>query len=238
MQRSVLIIDDNDEIASLVRLHLEDIDCCADTARTGEDGIRRFNQAHYDLVILDLMLPGIDGLAVCATLRSRTSYVPILMLTARSSELDRVAGLEIGADDYVSKPFSVPELLARVRALLRRVEGMTKLSADSAANEIIERRELRIDVGKRLVLRAGKELPLTGREFDLLLYFARHPGWVFTRAQLLSDVWGYSHSGYEHTVNSHINRLRAKIEHDPSNPRFIATVWGVGYKFADASPAA
>ncbi len=229
-----MIIEDNADIARLVRMHLQDIGCDADIAANGEEGVRRFQGTPYDVVILDIMLPGMDGLSVCRALRSAPGYVPILMLTAKSSELDRVLGLEIGADDYLSKPFSIPEFLARVKALLRRTDALKERAAGASADETLRRGELIIEVGKRRVNLSGSEITLTAREFDLLLHFARHPGRVFTRAQLLDRVWGYSHEGYEHTVNSHINRLRAKIESDPAKPRCVLTVWGVGYKFADS----
>ncbi|MBT8074832.1 MAG: response regulator transcription factor, partial [Gammaproteobacteria bacterium] len=178
---------------------------------------------------LDVRLPGPDGLTICRALRRELAYVPILMLTSKSSELDRVLGLELGADDYVSKPFSVSELLARVKAIFRRIESVEKRFPGGA--QLLSFGDLMIDATGREVRKAGKALTLTAREFDLLLHFARHPGQVFSRAQLLDKVWGYGHEGYEHTVNSHINRLRAKIESDPAHPELIVTCWGVGYKF-------
>jgi DNA-binding response OmpR family regulator len=185
----------------------------------------------HDLLILDLMLPGVDGLEICRQVRSGRRYTPILMLTARSAEIDRVLGLEIGADDYLTKPFSVRELVARVRALFRRVEAM---GTDHDTAIVIEAGSLRIDTARRDVRVAGEAVDLTAKEFDLLRYFASHPGRVFTRAQLLNEVWGYAHEGYEHTVNTHINRLRRKIEPEPSDPRYVLTVWGVGYRFPAA----
>ena len=178
------------------------------------------------------MLPGIDGLEVCRRLRKQAVNVPILMLTARTSEIDRVLGLELGADDYLTKPFSIMELKARVKAILRRVDISTNQQHDDS-NERIEAGSLLIDVSGRNVSIDTRAIELTAREFDLLLYFARHPGRVFSRGQLLDQVWGYSHNGYEHTVNSHINRLRKKIEVDPSQARYIETVWGVGYRFSE-----
>ena len=231
--RRALIVEDNREIAALVRLHLRDVQCEADIACDGRRGLEFVSRRRYDLVVLDLMLPEMDGLALCREIRALPGYVPILMLTAKSTELDRVLGLEMGADDYLVKPFSVRELQARVRALFRRVEALSAPAGATGADETIERGALRIETGKRRVSIDGVEVALTAREFDLLMHFARHPGQVFNRARLLDRVWGYNHEGYEHTVNSHINRLRAKIERDPSTPRYILTVWGVGYKFSD-----
>ena len=231
--RRALIVEDNREIAALVKLHLNDIQCDADIATDGRRGLELASGRKYDLVVLDLMLPEMDGLEVCREIRTLPGYVPILMLTAKSTEIDRVLGLEMGADDYLTKPFSVRELQARVKALFRRVEALSAQSGASGADETIVRGPLTIETGKRRVSLGGREVTLTAREFDLLAHFARHPGQVFNRAQLLDRVWGYNHEGYEHTVNSHINRLRAKIEPDPSNPEYILTVWSVGYKFSD-----
>ena len=234
VQRKVLIVEDEPDIARLVQTHLKDIGCVADIAGNGAAAQQAFGRQRYQLVVLDLMLPDTDGLTLCRQLRAATDYVPILMLTAKSTELDRVLGLEMGADDYLTKPFSIPELLARIKALFRRVEALSRPAAESAKQELIEQSGLQIDTATRRVTVRGREVELTAREFDLLLFFARHPGHVFSRVQLLDQVWGYNHDGYEHTVNSHINRLRAKIETDPANPDYILTVWGVGYKFTDA----
>jgi len=232
MTRKVLIIEDDPDIARLVQMHLGDIDCDADIAADGKSGLEKFRQSKYDLVVLDLMLPGKDGLTVCREIRGGPGYAPILMLTAKSTELDRVVGLEMGADDYLTKPFSIPELLARIKALFRRVEALTE-PAPFVQQQVLKCGELSIDVEKREVYLGKRKVDLTAKEFDLLVYFASHPGRVYSRTQLLDGVWGYSHEGYEHTVNSHINRLRAKIEDDPAKPRYILTVWGVGYKFSD-----
>ncbi|MGB5064889.1 MAG: response regulator transcription factor [Candidatus Competibacter sp.] len=234
MTRTVLLVEDDRDIAALVKLHLQDIHCRAEIAGCGQDALTLYARNRYDLVILDLMLPDLDGLTVCQRLRNDGDYVPILMLTAKSSELDRVLGLELGADDYLVKPFSFPELLARVKALLRRAEALGKHGEAKASDERIIRGELAIETDKRRVTLADRELSLTAKEFDLLLYFARHPGRVFSRGQLLDQVWGYGHDGYEHTVNSHINRLRAKLEPNPAEPCYLLTVWGVGYKFAES----
>jgi len=233
MTRAALIIEDDPTLAELVQLHLRDVDCEADIADDGVTGLEKFKEGSYELVVLDIMLPRKDGLSVCRDIRRLPGYVPILMLTAKSTELDRVRGLETGADDYLTKPFSVRELVARVKALLRRVDALSPEPAGTAENEIIERGSMRIDVGKRLVSIEGTDVTLTAKEFELLAHFARNPGQVFNRVQLLDQVWGYNHEGYEHTVNSHINRLRAKIESDPAKPDYILTVWGVGYKFAE-----
>ncbi len=233
MARKVLIIEDDPDIARLVQLHLRDIDCEADIINDGAEGLRHFQKGDYELLVLDLMLPGMDGMSICRELRRETDYVPILMLTAKSSELDRVVGLEVGADDYLTKPFSIPELLARIKALFRRVDALGGNTKQPATDKAIHHEKLTIDPAKHQVRIADREVELTAREFDLLLHFARHPGRVFSRMQLLDSVWGYNHEGYEHTVNTHINRLRTKIETDPANPHFILTVWGVGYKFAD-----
>ncbi|MGB5261672.1 MAG: response regulator transcription factor [Gammaproteobacteria bacterium] len=231
MQRKILLVEDNAEIAHLVMLHLGDSGMHVTHAADGEEGQRLALGQRHDLVILDLMLPGIDGMEICRAIRSSDTYTPVLMLTARGSELDRVLGLEIGADDYITKPFSIRELVARVKALLRRVESCANLSADSAS-AALRLGDLEIDPATRAVRLNERDVELTAREFDLLWHFASHPGRVFTRGQLLDCVWGYGHEGYEHTVNSHINRLRSKIESDPSSPQYVLTVWGVGYRFA------
>lgn len=230
MARRILLVEDHRDIAQLIALHLGDLGLQVDCAEDGEQGLALALRGGYDLIILDLMLPGIDGLAICRRLRESAHYTPVLMLTAKSSELDRVLGLELGADDYITKPFSIRELIARVKALFRRVDFLSEGQAQDGALPLCAG-DLSIDNTCREVSISGQPVPLTAREFDLLHHFAQHPGRVYTRAQLLDSVWGYAHEGYEHTVNSHINRLRAKIEQDPSQPRYILTVWGVGYKF-------
>jgi DNA-binding response OmpR family regulator len=235
MRRTVLIVEDEPDIARLLQTHLQDAGYQADIAGNGAAAMKLFDRGDYQLVVLDLMLPDTDGLSLCRQMRAQAGYVAILMLTAKSTELDRVVGLEVGADDYLSKPFSVPELLARIKALFRRIEAMQSQPNLSQEEEVIEQGGLVIDVNRRSVQVDGKMVELTAREFDLLLFFARHPGRVFSRIQLLDQVWGYNHDGYEHTVNSHINRLRGKIEANPADPRFVLTVWGVGYKFKEES---
>lgn len=232
ISRAILVIEDNKDLAHLLEMHLKDQSFQAELAFDGVAGLAKAMANTYDLIILDLMLPGLDGLELCKRLRSKPPYTPILMLTSKSSEVDRVLGLEIGADDYVTKPFSITELVARVKAIFRRMESLKSDKAEGD-DEIIRIKDLVIDTGKRKVSLRGKDIDLTAKEYELLLYFARHPGRVYTRSQLLDYVWGYGHDGYEHTVNSHINRLRAKIEENPAQPDYILTVWGVGYKFTE-----
>jgi DNA-binding response OmpR family regulator len=236
MPRKVLVVEDQQELAELVQLHLKDLHCEVSLAFDGHAALAQLRSQAYDLVILDLMLPGVDGLEICRRLRAGARYVPVLMVTAKTSELDRVLGLELGADDYVTKPFSIVELVARVKAIFRRGDALAERQAEPAPREAgaLRAGALAIDPERREAAVGGRAVELTAKEFDLLVHFARSPGRVFTRSQLLDAIWGYSHSGYEHTVNSHINRLRAKIEDDPANPRYILTVWSVGYKFNDA----
>lgn len=228
----ILVVEDDPDICHLLEIHLRDQAYQVDVIRNGIDGLNRAGNHAYGLIVLDLMLPGLDGLELCRRLRGQANATPILMLTAKSTELDRVLGLELGADDYLTKPFSILELQARVKAILRRSE-LSAAPAGEGADERIEHRGLVIDISRRGVAVDGRPVDLTAREFDLLLHFARHPGRVFSRGQLLDQVWGYSHTGYEHTVNSHINRLRKKIEIAPDDPRYVETVWGVGYRFRE-----
>ncbi len=231
MRHKILVIEDSVDIADLVALHLGDMGCEVKTAGDGSTGLQLARAGGYDLIVLDLMLPGLDGLEVCRRLRGQADTTPILMLTAKSSELDRVHGLEIGADDYLTKPFSIRELVARVKAMLRRTEMLARDPPKEDPRIAVG--DLEIDVARHDVSVAGRPVELTAKEFDLLVRFARNPGRVYSRQHLLDLVWGSGHLGYEHTVNSHINRLRGKIEADPANPRFVLTVWGVGYKFND-----
>ena len=234
MTRRVLVVEDDPDIGRLVVLQLSELDCESRLIADGVSALAEAEAGRYDLVILDVMLPRMDGLQICRRLRAGEHHTPILMLTAKSSEIDRVLGLELGADDYLTKPFSMLELAARVKGVFRRADLARAASTAAApAAQVIEVDGLRIDLQRHEARVGGQAVELTAKEFELLAYFARSPGRVFTRAQLLDQVWGYSHSGYEHTVNSHINRLRNKIERNPGNPDFIQTVWGVGYKFAD-----
>jgi len=233
MNRSVLVIEDRQDIANLIKLHLMDLSCDVQLAFDGITGLAEAETKTYDLIILDLMLPGMDGLEVCRRVRGKSNYIPILIVTAKATELDRVLGLELGADDYLTKPFSILELVARVKALFRRMDALAANTVSSTLKPI-RSGDIVVDPAKREVTLGNKPVSLTFKEFDLLLHFARNPGRVYSRLQLLDLVWGYGHDGYEHNVNCHINRLRAKIEKSHAKPKFILTVRGVGYKFADA----
>lgn len=234
MLPSILIVDEHTDISDLIQLHLRDAGYLASAVGAGSAALDRLLSSHCDLVILDPMLPDMDGLAVCQQLRARSDHTPILILTSKSSEADRILGLELGADDYLAKPFSIMELLARVKAILRRAHGQAHKNTPPGP-EVIHTQDLVIDLARHQVTLGNRGVQLTAREFDLLLHFARSPGRVYTRIQLLQEVWGYGYEGYEHTVNSHINRLRGKIEENPAQPRYIQTVRGVGYKFTEAS---
>lgn len=230
----MLVVEDDRDLVDLLTLHLEEIELSVDSASTGEEGLEKALNQRYDLIVLDLMLPGVDGLSICRRLRRQDHYTPILMVTARSQEMDKILGLELGADDYITKPFSPRELTARAKAILRRTRELSHSAGGHVGRRSIDAGELTIDVSKHRVFLRGEEVDLTAKEYDLLLQLASYPGQAFNREQLLDRVWHYQHEGYNHTVNSHINRLRSKIEDDPSHPRFILTVWGYGYRFAEA----
>ena len=230
--KRVLIVEDDAHIANLLRMHLRDEGYEVTHAATGDEGLRLVEEQPWSALVLDLMLPGVDGLEICKRARAMTRYTPIIIISARASEVHRILGLELGADDYLAKPFSMLELVARVKALLRRVEAMAQNARVDAG--LIEVAGLRIDPVARSAQVDGRALELTPREFDLLAFFARHPEQVYSRMDLLNQVWGYQHDGYEHTVNTHINRLRVKVEIDPAAPRRILTVWGRGYKLSAA----
>lgn len=230
MQKTILVIEDNTDIANLIRLNLQSKNMLVDVVEDGVSGLELALSRSYQLIVLDLMLPKMDGMDVCRELRNKNCFTPVLMLTAKNTELDRVLGLEVGADDYLTKPFSVPELVARVSAIIRRSEQYL-IAPQPKSAEVLTFNQLRIEPETHQVFVNECNVDLTAKEFDLLWHFASHPGRVYSRAQLLSSIWGYGHDGYEHTVNSHINRLRSKIEIDPAKPQYIMTVWGVGYKF-------
>jgi len=230
---TILIVEDDQNIVKLVSMHLKDQGFETEHAATGPQGLKQSLEHDYDLIILDIMLPGMDGLEICRRLRAEQKPTPILMLTAKSEEIDKVVGLELGADDYITKPFSIREFIARVKAVTRRAQALQEEKEAGYEEETIQYGDLIIDVKKRRVSLEGTTVELTPKEFDLLLMFAQNPGVAFNRQQLLEGVWGYQFEGYNHTVNSHINRLRNKIEKDPANPRFIKTVWGYGYRFVE-----
>lgn len=231
VDRRVLIVEDDPDIAQLLRLHAAE---CAREIRLESHGTRGLLIAQagpWDLIILDWVLPGTDGVSICRYLRAHDHRKPIMLLTARGDENDRVIGLDAGADDYIAKPFGVEEFKARVRAQLRRADQLGEAATPPSADQLLRAGDLCMDPVARVATRAGAPLELTSREFDLLIYLVRHPRRAFTREQLLVAVWGAGFDGYEHTVNSHINRLRSKIERSPARPRQIVTVWGLGYRF-------
>jgi len=234
MGKTVLIIEDDRNIADLLEIHITDLGYNLDRAEDGESGLEKALTNKYSLVILDIMLPRLDGLEVCKEIRAIDKSTPILMLTSKSEEFDKVLGLELGADDYLTKPFGIRELIARIKAIFRRIDAAKNDRAKDGQKGKRIYGDLLIDLEKHKVTIAGKVLELTAKEYDLLALFASKPGRAFSRQELLNLVWGYQFAGYEHTVNSHINRLRAKIEDNPAQPFFIRTVWGVGYRFVEA----
>jgi DNA-binding response OmpR family regulator len=232
MGARLLLVEDDDAVADAVGLHLQQAGFALDREADGARALRRIERDEFELVLLDLTLPGADGWDITRRMRERCPHTPVMILSARSAEAHRVLGLELGADDYLAKPFSMLEMLARVRALLRR----SALRATAPPTALAVGR-WRLDPARRTLDDGAVSVSLTLREFDLLHFLAQHPGQVFSRAQLLDRVWGAGFDGYEHTVNSHINRLRQKVEADPMRPRLIQTVWGVGYRFEAAAGA-
>jgi DNA-binding response OmpR family regulator len=230
MPKHILIVEDNRDIAEVVRLRLRDQGYVCDWSADGDEGLKKAISGKFDLVILDVVLPGTDGMEICKRMREERAEGAILMLTSKSEEFDKVLGLELGADDYLTKPFSVRELLARVKAILRRVEKGETARSRSSAPGSLKLGDLLIDMEKHKVTKRGKPVQLTAKEFELLKLLASHPGRCYTREQLLQQVWGYDYAGYDHTINTHINRLRAKIEDNPDKPKYIQTLRGVGYR--------
>lgn len=228
--KSILAVEDDPTLLDLLKIHLQDINCRLDTAQDGLVGLKKILENPYDLILLDLMLPSMDGFEVCKRIRAKNIVTPVLMLTAKSEEIDKILGLEIGADDYVVKPFSIRELMARVKAMLRRV-NLNEIKDESNPSARIKRGSLDIEVEKRKVLVAKKRVELSPKEFDLLVLLASNPGVSYSRNRLLNIIWGYEFEGFAHTVNSHINRLRAKIEPNMNEPSYILTTWGIGYRF-------
>jgi two-component system, OmpR family, alkaline phosphatase synthesis response regulator PhoP len=229
--KKVLVVEDDHDIVDLLEIHLKDLDCELDKAYDGNTGLQKALSETYDLIILDVMLPGPDGMEICRRLRAKEIRTPIMMLTAKAEEIDKVLGLELGADDYLTKPFSVREFIARVKAIFRRMEMIEANLTQSQKSSLLKFGELSIDLDKRKVTINENRVELSPKEFELLSLLASHPGKSYDRSRILNLVWGYDFEGYEHTVNSHINRLRGKIEPDIQNPTYILTSWGVGYRF-------
>jgi two-component system OmpR family response regulator len=228
----ILVIEDEMELAHLICLHLADWKARVTVVNDGCIGRERASNGHWNAILLDLRLPVLDGMDLCRALRREGDTTPILMVTSRDTELDRVMGLEAGADDYLTKPFSFLELKARLKALLRRAAiGQAPKEPERTIDHTREFAPLHLNRTTRSARLNGQEIVLTAREFELLWHFMSHPGTVFSRMDLLDQVWGIGFEGYEHTVNSHINRLRSKLEGVPQTPPLIHTVWGVGYRF-------
>ena len=226
----VLVIEDDKNIIELLNIHLADLSCEVTNAKNGQEGLGIALGNKFDLVILDLMLPGLNGMEICRRIRQQDRSTPIMILSAKSEEIDKVVGLETGADDYLTKPFSIREFIARVNVIFRRKEGAA-IDTGMGTNTLMKFEGLEIDIDKRKVLLDQVRIDLSPKEFDLLTLLAASPGKSYSRKRLLSLVWSYDFEGYEHTVNSHINRLRGKIEKDISSPKYILTTWGIGYRF-------
>ena len=229
MTRSALLIEDDPDIRNLIALHLKELNLWVEFASDGESGLKKSHEKAYDIIILDLMLPKLDGYEVCRRIRATDSKVPIIILSIKSGLVDKVVGLELGADDYLTKPFSVDELKARVKARLRASDT----ASEKDSSDVIEIGALVIDPSRRSVSSRGTKIDLTAKQFDLLHFLAKSPGRIYTRSDLLQYVWDYDASGYDHTIDTHVNRLRGKIEKNPSKPSYLLTVWGVGYRFAE-----
>ena len=229
---SLLVVEDDENISTAISEYFLRAGYNVKTVEDGLSAVKTALEEPPDAVVLDLMLPKMDGLAVCKELKEKVNYLPILMLTAKDDVVDKVLGLEMGADDYITKPFSLRELEARIKSVLRRAR--TTMGSDGDRDEApIVRGKLRIDPARREVTIGDRQVELTPKEFDLLRLFASNPGRVFARKYLLEKIWDYSYEGYDRTIDSHINRLRAKIEDNPENPQMVLTVWGIGYKFTD-----
>lgn len=229
--QKVLILEDDPELVELLEIHLKDLGCDITAVSNGPEGLQTARDGRFDLIILDIMLPGLNGMELCRKLRQTDRHTPILMLTALSEEIDKVMGLETGADDYLTKPFSIREFIARVKVIFRRSEEYAPPDLANAVPAVIRFDGLVIDLDKRKVTLNELRVDLSPKEFELLVLLASNPGKSYSRKRLLNLVWGYDFEGYEHTVNSHINRLRGKIEADLSIPKYILTTWGVGYRF-------
>lgn len=230
---NVLIVEEAADVASALKRQIEALCCHVEVALSGDVGVSLAQEKAFDLIILDIMLPGSDGLEVCRRVRARRAYTPVLMVSARTSDIDKVCGLEMDGEDYMSKPHSAAELVARVRSLFRCVDALCEqVGKDCRMLRVGD--ALTIDLESREVRVRGKPVVLTHKEYELLLLFVRNPGRVYSRVELLEAVWGDSHDTYEHAVECHMNRLRAKIDRDRSRPKLLQTVWGVGYKLSAA----
>lgn len=229
--KNVLIIEDDPEIVQLLEIHLIDLGCTIQKANNGPLGLKLAVQEPPELIILDIMLPEMDGIEVCQKIRAKNVKSPILMLTAKAEEIDKVLGLEVGADDYLTKPFSVREFIARVKAIFRRQKMERSTEQDPKNNGTMYFDNLTVNIELRKVQLNGEKVELSPKEFELLVLLCSNPGKSYEREKLLKMIWGYDFKGFEHTVNSHINRLRSKIEPDMGEPKFILTTWGIGYKF-------
>ncbi len=225
-----LIVEDDIQIAELLRLHLKDMHFEPTIRTNGTAGLNEALSGKYQLLLLDIMLPEMDGIDICREVRAKNKEVPIIMITAKTEEIDKVLGLETGADDYITKPFSIRELQARIKAVTRR-SNQKQTSGKNTNEGVLSFEGLKVDTELRAVFKNEERLHLTTKEFDLLSLLAQNPGKSFSRQQLLNLVWQYDFEGFEHTVNSHINRLRAKIEEDMADPQYILTTWGYGYRF-------
>lgn len=228
---NILLVEDDPEITKLLKLHFDSQAYHITSCLSGEEAIKKIEENKFDLVILDITLPGINGMELCKIFRKNDAAIPLMMLTSHSEETDKVLALELGADDYVTKPFGILELMARAKALLRR--GNKNPAIENNDTEVITFKDLLIDSGKRRASLKGERLDLTPKEFDLLLLLSRNPGKTFSRNELLEIIWGVAFEGYEHTITSHINRLRIKIEPNLQRPQYILTSWGTGYRFSE-----
>ncbi len=232
--KEILLVEDDPHMAELIRIHLSDGGYRLQACESGLEGLRQAQLRLFDLIILDVMLPDLSGLDICKTLRAQQVTAPIMMLTSKSEEIDKVLGLELGADDYVTKPFGIREFMARVKALMRRHE-QSLISPLEAEDDPVQVGSLLIDPKKRQVFLKEQPIELTLKEFDLLFLLASNPGRHYSRRELLQQVWGYAFEGYQHTVTAHINRLRTKIEENLTAPHYILTSWGIGYRFTDTT---
>ncbi len=229
--KKILLVEDDPEISELLTLHFDSNLYNLTCAATGKDALQKISAEDYDLIILDIQLPEKNGLEICKKLREDNFHTPVMMLTCRGEESDKVLALELGADDYVTKPFGILELLARIKALLRRSDMHS--NGNEMPSDEITFKDLHIEKNKRKASIKGTRLDLTAKEFDLLLLLASNPGKTFTREELLSKIWGLTFAGYQHTITAHINRLRIKIETNLTHPEYILTSWGTGYRFTE-----